>query len=37
VKSGAALGRRKSIFFCGVEEWVSGAEKAVFVGRQGEY
>jgi len=37
VKSGAALESGKSIYFRGVEEWVSGAEEAVFVGRYGEY
>jgi len=37
VKSGSALESGKSIYFRGVEEWVSGAGEAVFVGRHGEY
>jgi len=37
VKSGAALESGKSIFFHGVEKWVSGAEEVVFVGRHCEY
>jgi len=37
VKSGAALESGKSIFFRGVEDWVSGAEEVVFVGRHGKY
>jgi len=37
VKSGATLESGKSIFFRGVEKWVSGAEEVVFIGRHGEY
>lgn len=37
VQSGAAFEIVKSILFRGVEEWVSGAEEVVYVGRHGEY